>query len=58
MKSMSSLPLEQFSELRALGKGTPERSILRPALLNSLALLGQNHCVLLSNALMPAQVRH
>ncbi|RJF73286.1 hypothetical protein D3875_18730 [Deinococcus cavernae] len=43
--------LEQFSEFGALWKGTPERSILRPTHLNSLALLGQNHCVLLSNAL-------
>ncbi|RJF73451.1 hypothetical protein D3875_19800 [Deinococcus cavernae] len=50
--------LEQFSELCALWNFIPERSILcfaalqvRPDRLNSLALLGQKHCVLLSNAL-------
>ena len=43
--------LEQFSKLRVRRKGTATRSILRPARRNSLASLGQNHCVLLSNAL-------
>ncbi|WP_158591645.1 hypothetical protein [Deinococcus cavernae] len=43
--------LEQFSELRVLWCTSTERSIFRPAHLNSLVLLGQKHGVLLSNAL-------
>ncbi|RJF72090.1 hypothetical protein D3875_11520 [Deinococcus cavernae] len=43
---------QQFSELRALWNNALERGILCPARLNSLAPLRQNHCVLLSNALV------